>query len=125
MFSNYEIDWLYPIQSLSMSWNQVEELSKEPLCIIGGHTMTHPVFNRLSINDIHDEIYGGINKIETVIHKNIEHFAYPYGSANEVGQREFDYLRTLDFKSVYISHGGLINLNNADFMCMPRYMLKK
>lgn len=125
MFSNYEINWLDPIQSLSMSWNQVEELSKEPLCTIGGHTVSHPAFNRISLNEILEEVSGGIEIIELHINSKIEHFAYPYGSVNEVGIREYEYMKKFNFKTVFVSHGGCISENNKEMTRLPRYMLKR
>ena len=50
MFSDYEIDWLAPVREKSMSWDQIRELSRHPLCTIGGHTISHPALNKLSID---------------------------------------------------------------------------
>jgi peptidoglycan/xylan/chitin deacetylase (PgdA/CDA1 family) len=125
MFSNYDINWLYPIQSLSMSWDQVKELSKEPLCTIGGHTISHPVFNQISLNEIQKEVSGGIERLESYTNSKIEHFAYPYGSVNEVGIREYEYMKKFNFKTVFVSHGGCISKNNTEMTSLPRYMLKK
>ena len=50
-FSNYHIDWYKPIREKAMNWEQVKELSKHPLCTIGGHTVSHPALNQLSDDD--------------------------------------------------------------------------
>lgn len=126
LFSCYQIDWLEPIQKMSMSWDNIKELGKEPLCTIGGHTMSHPSFISLTLDDIKDEINGGINKLKTVIDYEICHFAYPYGSIKEDGVREYEFLKSFNFKSSFVSFGGVItkdDINNITHL--PRFMLRK
>lgn len=126
LFDDYDIDWLFPIKSMSMSWEQVIDISKDPLCTIGGHTMSHPAFNILDLQEIKDEITGGIEKIESQTGKKIEHFAYPYGSSKEDGEREYEYLKLFGFKSVYVSFGGIMYKKDFNSTThLPRFMLKE
>ena len=98
LFADYQINWLDPIQKMAMTWDNIRELGKEPLCIIGGHTVSHPAFTSLSLDEIREEIDGGINRLKTVIEYDIHHFAYPYGSSKEDGEREYEFLKSFSFK---------------------------
>lgn len=126
LFSNYQIDWLAPIQEMGMSWDNIKELRKEPLCTIGGHTMSHPSFIPLALGEIKDEIDGGIEKLKSVLDCDIHHFAYPYGSMKEDGEREYEYLKSFDFRTAFISFGGFITKDDINNMThLPRFMLHK
>jgi len=126
LFVNYQVDWLEPIQKMAMSWDNIEELGKEPLCTIGGHTMSHPSFIPLTLEEIKAEIDGGLKKLKPVIECDIHHFAYPYGSDKEDGKREYEFLKTFDFKTAFVSCGGVITKNDINALThLPRFMLHK
>lgn len=126
LFASYKIDWLAPIQEMGMSWENIKELGKEPLCTIGGHTMSHPSFIQLALNEIKDEIDGGIEKLKSVIDYDIHHFAYPYGSIKEDKEREYEYLKLFTFKTVFVSFGGIITQNDINNLThLPRFMLHR
>ena len=126
LFANYQIDWLEPIQKMSMSWDNIRELGKEPLCTIGGHTMSHPSFIPLTLDEIKAEIDGGIDKLKDVIEYDIHHFAYPYGSIKEDGEREYGILKSFNFKTSFVSFGGIITRYDANNMThLPRFMMRK
>lgn len=126
LFANYQIDWLEPIQKMSMSWENIKELGEEPLCTIGGHTMSHPSFAPLALEDIKTEIEGGIKRLQSVINYDIHHFAYPYGSIKEDGEREYEFLKSFDFKIALVSFGGVITHNDINNLThLPRFMLHR
>lgn len=126
LFSNYHIDWFAPIQKMAMSWDNIAELGKEPLCTIGGHTVTHPAFIPLSLEEIKSEIDVGTERLHSVINYDINHFAYPYGSIKEDGVREYDFLKEFNFKTAFISFGGIIIRKDRDKLThLPRFMLRK
>lgn len=125
LFKNYNINWLAPVKEMAMSWDNIAELEKEPLCTIGGHTMTHPAFSPLSLDEIKAETEGGIERLHSVIAYDIHHFAYPYGSAKEDGEREYEFLKTFNFKTAFVSFGGIITKQSNDSRTkLPRFMLK-
>ena len=125
LFTNYNIDWLTPVQEMAMSWENIAELGKEPLCTIGAHTMSHPAFIPLSLEEIKAEINGGIERLHSVISYDIQHFAYPYGSIKEDGEREYEFLNSFKFKTVFVSYGGAVNKKNINNLThLPRFMLR-
>ena len=123
-FSDYHIDWYKPIREKAMTWGQVKELSLHPLCTIGGHTVSHPALNQLSDDDFRQEVRVGIEKIESITGKKIYHFAYPYGSPNEIGEREYRLINEFNFKTSFIAYGGCITEENKNNIThLPRVYL--
>lgn len=123
LFANYQLDWLAPIQALSMNWEQVKALTQEPLCTIGGHTVTHVALNKLSVDNLDSEIMNGIDIIKSHTGYEPEYFAYPYGSEKENGEREYNYVKKSDIKLAFISYGNLV-YSDSNLEQIPRFMLK-
>jgi len=124
MFCNYEIDWQRPIKEKGMSWEQVRKLANHPLCTIGGHTISHPSLKKLSSSEAHYEIEEGRRKLEQVIGQPINFFAYPYGTPNEVGERELQIVSEQGFKLAFCAYGGGITAKmNTQPYSLPRVYL--
>lgn len=123
-FPDYHIDWYKPIREKAMTWDQIKELSQHPLCTIGGHTVSHPALNQLSDDNFRQEVRVGIEKLESVTGKKINHFAYPYGSPNEIGKREYHLIKEFNFKTAFIAYGGCITEENKNNIThLPRVYL--
>lgn len=80
-------------------WDQInmppvnEYLSKNPLYLsksqilecmengieFGSHTKSHPLCNKLSDEEIMDEVLGSINDISILLNRPVKLFAYPFG----------------------------------------------
>ena len=124
LFSGYDIDWFSRTDELSMSWSDVEELSKDPIVTIGGHTKHH--YNLKALPDsqsVVEEIDSGVEILKA---HGIEPevFAYPFGSTNEVGEREIKILSSLKFKCAFLAYGdATTNLNSKNIYCLPRKFL--
>jgi peptidoglycan/xylan/chitin deacetylase (PgdA/CDA1 family) len=112
MFLDYEIDWNEPIRKKCMSWEHVILLAQHPLCTIGGHTISHPALSKLSMDEALHEISEGKKRIEQKISQPISFFAYPYGTPNEVGEREFLLTEKLGLDIAFCAHGGCITKDN-------------
>ena len=111
-FNYYDIDWYEPVRRQAMSWEQVKEISQHPLCTIGGHTVSHLALNKLSDQEFRKEIADGVAKLQSATGKSIQHFAYPYGSPNEIGEREYKLISEFNFKTVFTAYGGCITESN-------------
>lgn len=124
LFENYTINWFSENTKFCMNWEQVTELSKDPLVIIAGHTKNHYALNQLSVKEVKSEILEANELIENKIGKKIEHFAYPFGSSIEIGQREFGVVKNLEFKTSTTTRIGNIYHEHRNYLeCLPRIML--
>ena len=123
-FCFYDIDWYEPVRRQAMSWEHVKDISQHPLCTIGGHTVSHLALNKLSDQEFREEIADGVAKLQSVIGKPIQHFAYPYGSPNEIGEREYKLISEFNFKTVFTAYGGCITESNMHQIThLPRVYL--
>lgn len=123
-FVHYDIDWYEPVQRQTMSWDQIKEISQHPLCTIGGHTASHLALNKLSDQEFRQEVANGVAKLQAATGKPINHFAYPYGSPIEIGEREYKLISEFNFKTVFTAYGGCITENNKHQIThLPRVYL--
>lgn len=110
------------VSKLTMSWEQIVKLSKDPLCTIGGHSVTHPAFNTLTDEELLVEVKNGCECLSKHLGKSISHFAYPFGSSNEIGEREFLLTEQLGFKTIATTYSEIVSLN-TNILRLPRTML--
>ena len=67
------------------------------------------------------EISEGRKIIEQKISQRVSYFAYPYGTPNEVGEREFRLTAELGFNIAFCAHGGCITkANKSQSYQLPR-----
>jgi peptidoglycan/xylan/chitin deacetylase (PgdA/CDA1 family) len=67
---------------MMVDWDQVREMYKGGI-EFGGHTMSHPILTRISIDQASQEIEGSKARIEGELGEPILGFAYPNGLAND------------------------------------------
>ena len=96
---NYDIDFIKKTSELALTWEQIREMSADPLVEIGAHTINHHALSKLTDSDVQKEIEGSRDKIESEINQKVEHFSYPFGTRNEAGQREFKIAKKCGFKT--------------------------
>jgi peptidoglycan/xylan/chitin deacetylase (PgdA/CDA1 family) len=81
MFINYLNDYADRSNNLTLSWGQITEMSKEGLCTIGSHTVTHPNLIKVSDLDLLFELEESIRIINYKIKKDVSHFSYLFARA--------------------------------------------
>lgn len=87
--------------------NELLEMSKNKLCTIGSHSISHPLL-RFCKNPRH-EIEGSKKILERLIHKRILYFAFPYGSIYACGNRSIKCAKQAGYKMAFSSIKGRIN----------------
>lgn len=126
MFAGYSIDWYEPIKQKAMTWSQIRTLANHPLCTIGGHTVSHPALKKLSEKEAEQEIKEGVKIIEQAILQPVRYFSYPYGTLNEIGEREFCIIEELGIQLAFMAHQGCITIDNMKNVTrLPRVYLKE
>ena len=124
LFSGYKVDWYAYTDKLALSWEEVITLANYDLVTIAGHTVNHYAFNKLTADQINYEVLRANKILESKINKKIEHFAYPFGSENEVGKTEYTTVQNLKLKTVTTTRRGNIHLQHAIHLyALPRIML--
>lgn len=121
IFSSHGIDVSDLVKEHAMSWRHIEQLNADPLVTIGAHTVDHFVLNRLNTAEVRYQVEASRCILSTHLHCSIDHFAYPYGSRNEAGVREFDIIKELGFKTAVTSNfANIFPAHRNSLVCLPR-----
>jgi peptidoglycan/xylan/chitin deacetylase (PgdA/CDA1 family) len=111
-------------RDLIMTWDELREVSREPLLTIGAHTRSHFALAKLSEADAKAEIAESVTRIEQEIGKPCHHFSFPYGDEGSAGEREFRLVRELGLKTAVTTRKGLIRRDHAARLtALPRLSL--
>lgn len=109
--------------ALALSWEDIAYIAKNPLATIGNHTHTHPIFNRLTPQEISDDI-AQAQRLFKAHNLAPRHFAYPFGGRIEVDSAYFAIPQELSFVTATTTRMGSIYPKHKDFMyALPRFML--
>lgn len=109
---------------LALSWDELRKCKSHELITLGTHTVNHLSLAHLSEDEMKTEILLGKTEMEEKLNISIEHFAYPYGSFDDAGIREFNFLKHLNFKTATLNHPGNIFLKSFKSRTyLPRYPL--
>lgn len=109
----------------TLTWKQIEELAKDPLCTIGCHTMSHC---RLIITDavaLEYELYESKKLLEQHTGRSVEHLSYPYGWVNDVSDAAMEYAKKYGYKTAVRSYGGPTREKDSDVYQLKRIMVNE
>ena len=81
-----------------LNWKEIRELSNNPLVTIGCHTLNHLNLSALSKDHMSNEIVESQRQLSEKIKKPIHHFAFPFGTRQEVSSRELEFMKETKFK---------------------------
>jgi peptidoglycan/xylan/chitin deacetylase (PgdA/CDA1 family) len=99
----------------------VKALAQTPGVEIGGHTDSHPQLSRLTVDNAKAEIQGNKAYLESLIEREVRHFAYPFGRREDCGPREFAMVRELGFKTAVTTRSAnLFPDHAAALTALPR-----
>lgn len=115
IFKKNGIDIKKYSQKLTMDWTHIKELSTDDIVTIGAHTTNHYNLKKLDAERVVKEIKDSKDKLEMVIGKKVQHFAFPFGSRNEAGSREVELVEDLGFKTVTTTRCGNVFLEHHQF----------
>ena len=87
----------YPHECLTSE--DIQSLDLEPLITIGAHTHTHPSLKAITAEEVKFEMLDSKQLLEKILGHPVNHFAYPYGSSDAAGPREYNIARLCGFKT--------------------------
>ena len=108
------------VNKMSLTVTQIKELSDSGLCCIGSHTVTHPRLDKLTPEEQRDEISTSKHKLEAVVGKQVEHFAFPYGCYNTA---TVPILAECGYKTAVRAYGGIVR-KGAELLQINRVFLR-
>jgi len=81
-FAVYHFSFELKAKELSLNREQIMSLAKDDLCTIASHTISHPYLGNMTVEQQRSEMRESKLKLEQLIHKEVLHFAYPFGHYN-------------------------------------------
>ena len=123
IFAEYLTEDVFPINTLT--WEQIEEMAKDPLCTIGSHTMSHC---RLTITDnkfLEYELGESKKILEQHIGKPVEHLSYPYGWKTDVSAEAIAFAQQIGYKTALRSFGGPVRKQDVDLFNLKRIQVNE
>ncbi|MEZ0395201.1 MAG: polysaccharide deacetylase family protein [Anaerolineales bacterium] len=122
LFRARGLDPFAPTEALALTWDEIRRLDADPLVTIGAHTINHRVLSRLDEAEARAEIAGAKHILETRLGHPVTHFAYPFGSRREAGQREARLAAECGFETALTTrYGNLFHAHAAAPLALPRY----
>jgi len=102
----------------TLSWEQIEELSQEPLVTIGAHTLNHQPLVRMDFETAYMDILESKSTLEQRLSKKVHHFAYPFG---DVSPREMELVYKSGFLTAVTTRmGNIFRNNDHHLLTLPR-----
>ncbi len=109
----YGLDWRRLCPELILSFEELQELSRDPLVSFGAHTDTHPMLARLSSpEDIRQHIQAGVEEMSERLGQTPSMLAYPYGFADAVDERCEAVAEELGFVAAVTTQPGTLSVTN-------------
>ena len=87
-------------ESVSISRDQLLQLSQNPLVEIGAHSMNHNPMSSLSKEMQLIEIKSSLDTLENIIHKKIDSYAFPYGGVDDFNLQSKEIVKEMNLKTV-------------------------
>jgi peptidoglycan/xylan/chitin deacetylase (PgdA/CDA1 family) len=110
--------------SVSLSWEEITALSKDPLITIGAHTMNHISTKQQTAECVEHEMRTSKIEIEDYIGKEVKHFAYPFGGDFDVSQRDLELAKKVGFVTSTLNQpGNIFKINRKNLHALSRMPL--
>jgi len=108
----------------SLTWEQIKILSKNNLVTIGAHTKNHLALSRIDSTEVYSEIFESKIELEDMLSMPVNHFAYPFGSVNEVNMATIIQVEAIGFTTAVTTVGGNLFAEHAGLLhSLPRFLV--
>lgn len=101
-----EFDLQTEVAHKCLSWQELKTLSNSHLSTIGCHTVNHYPLSKLEYDESLKEIQSSKSELESQLGMEIKHFAFPFGTKNEVSHRDIKIARLASFDTVVTTKHG-------------------
>jgi len=103
------LDPLDLVSRLTMNEKELALIATDPLASLGAHTVSHVNLTRVNEERLHHEIAVSTAAVEAISGRRPTSFAYPYGFAEAVGEREFRAAHDAGYQIAVTNRPGLIS----------------
>jgi peptidoglycan/xylan/chitin deacetylase (PgdA/CDA1 family) len=117
----YSVDLATLSREASMDWDDLEKLAVDPNVTIGSMTVSAPVLTSLKDAAASREISMGRAVAQSAFHRDIMHFAYPFGDRASFNMQHVMLAREAGFTSAVTALSGIVLAEGRSNMhALPR-----
>jgi peptidoglycan/xylan/chitin deacetylase (PgdA/CDA1 family) len=117
----YSVNLAALSRSASMDWNDLARLAADPLVTIGSATVNYSVLSNLGDAEARREIAMGKAVAQAAFHRDIRHFAYPFGDRESWRRQHLVMAREAGFVSAASTIPGIVEAQGrTNLHALPR-----
>ena len=117
----YSVDLAALSRQASLDWNDLTTLAADPLVTVGSATVNYPVLSNLRDDAALREMTMGMAVARAAFHREIRHFAYPFGDAASWRRRHAVMVEEAGFVSAVSALPGVIEpAGRSNLFALPR-----
>jgi peptidoglycan/xylan/chitin deacetylase (PgdA/CDA1 family) len=117
----YSVDLAALSRDASMDWNDLATLAADPLVTIGNATVNYPVLSNLKDGAALREMTMGMAVARAALHREVRHFAYPFGEAGSWQRRHAAMAEEAGFASAASAVPGVVEpAGRTNLFALPR-----
>jgi peptidoglycan/xylan/chitin deacetylase (PgdA/CDA1 family) len=117
----YSVDLAALTREAVMEWSDLDRLAADPLVTIGNATVNYPVLSNLREADAVREMTMGKAVTETAFHREIRHFAFPFGNRDTFRRAHVVMAREAGFASAVSTIPGIVDMaGRTNLHALPR-----
>ncbi len=119
--TRYSVDLAALSRGSSMDWEDLATLAADPLVTIGSATVNYPVLSNLRAVDAEREIAMGNAVMQTALHRDVRHFAYPFGERDSWRREHVLMVQEAGLASAVSAISGVVETRgDTDLHALPR-----
>jgi peptidoglycan/xylan/chitin deacetylase (PgdA/CDA1 family) len=117
----YSVDLAALSREASMDWDDLAKLAADPLVTIGSATVNYPVLSNLKDADASREMAMGRAVAQAALHRDVRHFAYPFGDRASFRRQHVAMAEEAGFASAASAIAGIVEAEGRTSLhALPR-----
>ena len=117
----YSVDLAALSRQASMDWGDLATLAADPLVTIGSATVNYPILSNLGDSAALREMTMGMAVARAAFHRDVRHFAYPFGDAGSWRRRHAVMVEEAGFVSAVSALQGVVEpAGRTNLFALPR-----
>jgi peptidoglycan/xylan/chitin deacetylase (PgdA/CDA1 family) len=117
----YSVDLAALSRSISLDWDDLVKLAADPLVTMGSATVNYPVLSNLKDADAQREIAMGKAVAAAAFHRDVRHFAYPFGDRESWSRQHVVMAQEAGFASAVSAMPGVVEARGrTNLHTLPR-----
>ncbi|MGZ3324838.1 MAG: polysaccharide deacetylase family protein [Xanthobacteraceae bacterium] len=119
--TRYSVDLAGLSRQASMDWDDLGKLAADPNVTIGSATVNYPVLSSLKDADASREITMGRAVAQAAFHRDVRHFAYPFGDRPSFRRQHVAMAEEAGFASAASAIPGVVQTEGrTNLQALPR-----